>query len=91
MNCRVHLFISGRVQGVFFRWTVKQKARKIRIRGWVKNLPDGQVEAILESEKEKAEELIEWIKKGVHLAKVDDIKIKWEDYQNEFDNFEVRY
>lgn len=88
---RAHLFISGRVQGVLFRATMRQKARKLGINGFVKNVLDGRVEAVLEGEPNKAAKLIEWARKGPFLAKVENLEIKQEDYVGEFNNFNIRY
>jgi len=88
---RAHIFVSGRVQGVFFRENTQKKARKLGLTGWVKNLLDGRVEAVFEGEKEKIEEMIEWIKKGSFLAKVNNLEINWQEYQGEFENFEIKY
>ena len=87
---RFHIFVSGRVQGIFFRENTKKKAQKLRITGWVRNLPDGRVEAVLEGEKDKIEELVNWAKKGPVFAKVDELKVMPEEYKEEFDNFEIR-
>ncbi len=88
---RVHIFISGRVQGVLFRAETRRKARKLGLYGFVQNLSDGRVEAVLEGEKEKVEKLIELAKRGPFFAKVESIEIKEEEYQGEFDSFEIRY
>lgn len=88
---RVRLFISGRVQGVFFRSTMCQKARQFDVKGFVKNLPDGNVEAVLEGEEERVTGLIEWAKKGTFLTKVKNIEIIKEDYKGEFENFSIEY
>jgi len=88
---RVHLFISGLVQGVFFRANTAQKAEQLGLNGWVRNLPDGKVEAVFEGEKEKIDKIIEWVKEGPPLAKIDDVKIQEEKYKNEFNNFKIRY
>jgi len=87
---RVHIFVSGRVQGVFFRENTKKRARKLGITGWVRNLPDGRVEAVFEGEKRKVEELINRTKKGSLIARVDELKVILEEYKEEFDNFEIR-
>lgn len=87
---RIHLFISGRVQGVFYRQNAKNKAEKLKINGWVKNLEDGRIEAVFEGEKEKVEEMVEWAKRGPIIARVDNIEIIKEEYQDEFRNFEIR-
>jgi len=88
---RAHIFVSGRVQGVFFRHYTKKKAQELGVFGWVRNLEDDRVEAVFEGEKEKVEEMIAWSKRGPFLAKVNGIDIKWQEYQGEFENFEIRY
>lgn len=90
-KARAHIFVSGRVQGVFFRENTKNKAKSFGITGWIRNLPDGRVEAVLEEEKDQIEELIKWIKKGPIIARVDDVDVAWEEYQGEFKDFEIRY
>jgi len=87
---RAHIFISGIVQGVFFRASTADKAQELELTGWVKNLPDGRVEAVIEGPKDKIEEMIEWMKKGPRLAKVDEVEMVWEEYKGEFGNFEIR-
>ena len=93
MNKRVraHLFVSGRVQGVFFRDNALKRAKSLGVTGWVKNLFDGRVELILEGEKEKVEEMIQWAKKGPILAKVNGAEIEWQEWKGEFDSFGIRY
>jgi acylphosphatase len=88
---RVHLFISGRVQGVFFRLTMRQKARNFGVKGFCKNLSDGRVEAMAEGEEEKVNKLINWAKRGPFFARVDKIEIKEENYKGEFKKFEIVY
>jgi len=88
---RAHIFVQGMVQGVFFRVRTRQKAKVLGVAGWVKNLPDARVEAIFEGEKEKVEEMIEWIKKGPVFSRVDDVKVDFEEYKGEFESFEIRY
>ena len=87
---RLHLFISGRVQNVFFRAETQEKAQELGVRGWVRNLPDGRVEAVFEGEKDKVEKMLDWAKKGPPSARVDGIDVKWEEYKGEFKNFEIR-
>ena len=88
---RAYVLISGRVQGVFFRENTKKQARDLGITGWVRNLPTGQVEAVFEGDKDKIEKIINWAKKGPVLAKVESIEIKWQKYQGEFNDFDIRY
>ena len=87
---KVHIFVSGRVQRVFFRENTKKRAEGLGIVGWVKNLPDGRVEAVFEGEKSKVEELINRTKKGSLIARIDELKVILEEYKEEFDNFEIR-
>jgi acylphosphatase len=68
-----------------------QKARRFDVNGFVKNLPDGTVEAVLEGEEEKVAELVNWAKKGTFLAKVKDIEIIKQEYKGEFKNFTIEY
>ena len=91
MKVRAHLFISGMVQGVFFRSETRDKAKKLDVKGWVRNLPDGKVEAVFEGEQENVKELIEFCRQGPPGARVTDVDITWENYAGEFRNFEVRY
>jgi acylphosphatase len=91
MNVRAHIFVSGFVQGVFFRSNTQERARRLGLKGWVRNLEDGRVEAVFEGEKEKVLEMIEWAKRGPELAKVENVEVEWEEYKGEFDDFEIRY
>ena len=88
---RVHIFISGLIQGVFFRANTQKKAEDLGITGWVKNVPDGRVEIVAEGERQKVEDLIEWAKKGPLIARVDNLDIEWQEYVGEFDSFETKY
>ena len=88
---RVRLFVTGKVQGVFFRQTLKVMAKKNDIFGWVKNLKDGRVEAVLEGEGEKIDRLIEWAHGGSANARVEDVEIRNEKFIEEFSKFDVLY
>lgn len=88
---KVHIFISGRVQGVFFRDNTYKKAEELGVSGWVRNTPDGRVEAVFEGEKEKVESLIKWAKKGPLIAKVNGIDVEWQEYKGEFKDFDIRF
>jgi len=90
-NVRAHIFVSGRVHGVFFRTETQEKARELGLTGWVKNLPDGRVEAVFEGERAKVEEMVKWARKGPPGAIVNDLNVVWEEYRDEFTNFEIRY
>lgn len=88
---RVRVLISGVVQGVWFRAYTKEEAQKLGIKGWVRNLPDGRVEALFEGEDKAVEEMIKWCHKGSPLAQVDKVEVFEEDYKGEFTDFKIRY
>ena len=87
---RVHLIIKGLVQGVFFRGFVRDNARKLRLKGFVRNLLNGNVEVVAEGDKNDLEELIKSCKKGPEGASVEDVEIKYEKAKNEFDGFYIK-
>ena len=91
MTSRVHLVITGRVQGVWFRANTQKKAKTLDLKGWVKNRPDGRVEAVFEGEKEQIDRIIEWCKKGPSFARVDDVQIQWETPMGDFTTFTITY
>jgi len=91
MKTRIHVFISGLVQGVFFRSETRRVAKNLDIKGWVKNLHDGRVEVLAEGEKENIDKLIEFLKVGPTAATVDKVDIKIESFKNEFNDFEIKY
>ncbi len=80
---RVHLFISGNVQGVFFRAFVRERAINLGLNGWVKNLEDGRVEAIFEGENDKVNRMVELCKKGPSSANIKNINVIKEEVQRE--------
>ena len=73
---KVHLFISGRVQKVGFRFLTKMKAKELGLSGWVRNLPDGRVETVIVGDKGKVDEMIKWLHQGSPLARVDSMEVK---------------
>jgi len=87
---RVRLFISGVVQGVSYRASTQEQARQRGIVGWVKNLEDGRVEALVQGSKDKVTELLAWCRKGPPAAKVEKVDVSWEEVGDEFRSFEVR-
>ncbi len=88
---RIHLFISGRVQGVFFRAHTQEIAQRLGLVGWVRNLDDGRVEVIAEGREAELQKLIDWCWQGPPGARVDDVEIIYEEPKNEFRNFEIKY
>jgi acylphosphatase len=91
MKVRAHVYVSGRVQGVFFRNAIANLAERLGVTGWVRNLSDGRVEALFEGEKEKIEGEIEFCKRGPPGAAVQNLQVKWEGYTGEFREFNVLY
>jgi acylphosphatase len=91
VKVRARVFISGRVQGVFFRSETRHEAKKRGLRGWVRNTPDGRVEALFEGEEENVKELIEFCRQGPPGARVTGVDVTWENYTGEFRDFEIRH
>ena len=88
---RAHLMISGKVQGVFFRQALKVIAKKNNVSGWVRNLKNRHVEAVLEGNVESVNLVIEWSRMGPANSRVDDVEVSIEEFKNEFSVFEVLY
>lgn len=91
VKARAHVFVSGRVQGVFFRQTIQQRAESHGIMGWVKNLPDGRVEAVFEGEEDAVKALVGFSRKGPSGAIVTGFSVDWEPFTGEFGDFEITY
>jgi len=90
-NQRIRIFVTGRVQGVFFRQTLKIMAKKNDILGWVKNLKDGRVESVIEGDAENVSIIVEWINSGPANAIVEEVEIHNEKFVREFSKFDVLY
>jgi len=88
---RAHVFVKGRVQGVLFRHTTKEEANLRAVKGWVRNLEDGGVEAVFEGTRGKVEEMVEYCHYGPPAAKVSSVKVTWGEYTGEFTGFSIRY
>jgi len=91
MEIRAHVLISGRVQGVFFRTSTKNQAEQLGLKGWVRNKPDGKVEAIFEGEENIVKEIINWCHRGPKLSNVTDVKLDYQKFLNEFEDFSIIY
>ena len=91
MNERVHLVITGRVQGVWYRASAQQAGQERGLTGWVRNLPDGAVEAVAEGPREKLQDFISWCHEGPPAARVDHIDVEWLPATGEFGTFDVRH
>jgi acylphosphatase len=88
---RAHAIISGRVQGVFYRMETQRAADRIGVTGWVKNRPEGTVEAVFEGAKNQVEAILKWCWDGPRLASVDNIDVTWEAFTGEYTHFDVTY
>ena len=86
---RAHVFIRGKVQGVYFRQNTRQVATNHRVSGWVCNLVDGRVEAVFEGDKSDVSEVIEWCHTGPPNSRVDDVDVRFEKYTDEFASFTI--
>jgi acylphosphatase len=91
MKSRAHLIIRGRVQGVGFRWFVYDTAVSLRLSGWVKNLYDGQVEAVLEGERSTIETAIKQCSDGPRSAVVSGIDLNWDENPEGLTGFDIRH
>ena len=89
MKMTVHVIISGKVQGVWYRASTKQMADQIGITGWVRNTSEGNVEAMFEGEENLVNEMINWCNKGPSLAKVDNVIIEKMGTKEDFDSFKI--
>jgi len=87
---RAHLFITGRVQGVFFRACTREEAQKRRLTGWVKNLYDGRVEAVFEGEEEAVQSMVSWCHRGPSHAVVTDVSVEIGEARGEYTVFDIR-
>ena len=87
MQVRAHVFVSGRVQGVSFRWYAIQHARRTGVAGWVRNLADGRVEAVFEGSRAAVDAMVGWAQEGPPAARVTGVEVSWEEPEglSEFD------
>ncbi len=90
MKC-MHVFISGRVQGVFFRAETQRAAKGFNLTGWVRNISDGRVEVVFEGEDESVGKMLEWCHTGPPAARVEEVLITEEPYIGEFHDFSIKY
>jgi acylphosphatase len=80
---RAHVIVRGQVQGVFFRAEARDRAASLDLGGWIRNNPDGTVEAVFEGEDERVESIVEWCRRGPALAQVEYVDVSWEQPQGE--------
>jgi acylphosphatase len=86
---QVHLFVRGRVQGVFFRASAQREAKRLGLTGWVKNRPDGGVEILAEGEEEGLKDLIAWANHGPTAARVERVDPRWRGFVGDFFDFRI--
>ena len=89
VKTRAHVFVSGRVQGVFFRQSTQLQAQSLGVKGWARNLSDGKVEAVFEGDKSAVQKVVDYCRHGPLAAKVENIEINYEKYMGEFSGFET--
>ncbi len=91
MKTRAHVYISGRVQGVFFRAHMMDEGWRLGLTGWVRNMPDGRVEAVFEGDESAVDAMISWCHEGSPYSRVEDVEVIREEYREEFRDFGARY
>lgn len=87
---RARVVVSGVVQGVYYRAHARDRAARLGVAGWIRNLDDGSVEAVLEGNEPAVREMIEWCRRGSPKAVVNNVVVTWEPFSGEFDRFSVR-
>jgi acylphosphatase len=90
-KARAHVVVTGRVQGVYYRYATREEAVMRGVKGWIRNLKDGRVEAVFEGEKSKVEEVIDFCHYGPSAAKVSSMEVTWDEYTGEFKGLSIRY
>ena len=86
-----HVLIEGKVQGVFFRASMQRVAESLDVSGWVRNLPDGRVEAVVEGAENNMAAMLDWCRQGPPYAAVRQVKITEEPYSGDYRDFSIRY
>ncbi len=90
MKVKAHVYVRGSVQGVFFRSSTRAMAKMRGVKGWISNLPDGRVEAVMEGEKDAVDALIDFCREGPAGSRVDDVEVSWEKPSHRFTEFGIR-
>lgn len=91
MKVRAHIYVSGIVQGVFYRSETRDVAQARNVKGWVRNLRGGRVEAVFEGEKPDVEAVLAFCRKGPLGAHVTALEVEWEEWKEEFKDFKIVY
>ena len=87
---RAHVFVKGKVQGVLFRYTTRDEANIRGVKGWVRNMSDGRVEAVFEGEKGKVDEMVDYCHYGPPAAKVSLVNVIKGEYRGDYMGFSIR-
>ena len=91
MKSKVHVVISGQVQGVWFRASTRDKAQQLGLTGWVKNTAEGNVEAIFEGEEQQVQQMIDWCHHGPPQAQVYNVEVQKKPVSQSFEQFSIEY
>jgi len=89
-QARLHVIVSGIVQGVSFRYHTRREAQRLLLSGWVRNRPDGTVEVVAEGSRARLERLLAFLQVGPPAARVSGVEVKWERSSGEFTTFEIK-
>jgi acylphosphatase len=84
VKARAHVYVNGLVQGVYFRSSTRELAYDLGVKGWVRNLPDGRVEAVFEGEEEMVRRLVDFCRRGPPRSRVSNVDVAWEKFTGEF-------
>lgn len=87
----IHVTVEGRVQGVYFRDYTQRQAHQLKLSGWVRNNPDGTVEAIFQGSESSVSSMLEWLRQGSPMSKVDNINSREVPSEDDYATFEIRY
>ncbi len=87
---QAHIVVHGKVQGVWYRASTEKVARSLGLRGWVRNLPTGEVEILAQGEQDAIEHLVDWCHQGPPAAEVSKVDVSWEEPGKTFSDFAIR-
>jgi acylphosphatase len=91
VNARLHVFISGKVQGVSYRGFARRAALELGLAGWIRNLYDSRVEVLAEGERPQLEAFLKKLEAGPSAARIEDIEVRWKDATGEFVDFRIAW
>jgi acylphosphatase len=91
MTAQIHVIVSGRVQGVAFRYFAENRANELGLTGWIRNLYDGRVEVLAEGERVGLERLLDLLREGPRMARVEELDVEWREYTGAFPDFRISF